>query len=529
MVPDLPLVRQDVPGDSGAPRGRFAILRAAFGRLRSASDNLHVRSGRALAARQLRARLGVAVLAVSVASALTVAMVAPAASADSLTDRRDRVASQLAATRSDLNESSQALALAGAAVEQAQARLDAAQAQLAQTQAELTAAQQRDVAMATKLAKTKKDLGVAKAAVVAGQKAVDAKTAMAGNIIRDQYQQRTNLLPIAILVENTSTADLQTRLQWSTTMTDTTGSALLELKELQQKLEAEKARQAELEAQVAQDRKEAAANLQVKQGLEARAEAEASSVTALVRERRSVEAAAADDVAQDRSQYARLTQERASVEKRIAARVAQAKAAAARQKAAEQRARQAAARQAAARAATEAKRAKQSARTAVKRSAPPRATAPVRRTPSPSRPSAPVRSSGTGSASHGFSYPVSAPITSPYGNRLHPILRYWKLHDGTDFGAGCGTAIRAPYDGRVAERYYNSAYGNRLMIDHGKVDGRYVTTGYNHAIRYTVSVGQRVRKGQVIGYAGTTGYSTGCHLHLMVWVNGGLTNPMTWF
>ncbi len=124
---------------------------------------------------------------------------------------------------------------------------------------------------------------------------------------------------------------------------------------------------------------------------------------------------------------------------------------------------------------------------------------------------------------------MNANITSPYGMRFHPILRYWKLHDGTDFGAGCGTPIRAPYSGRVAERYYNAGYGNRLMIDHGTVDGRFVTTGYNHAIRYTVWVGDHVSKGEVIGYVGTTGYSTGCHLHLMVWLDGKRRNPMTWF
>ena len=67
------------------------------------------------------------------------------------------------------------------------------------------------------------------------------------------------------------------------------------------------------------------------------------------------------------------------------------------------------------------------------------------------------------------------------------------------------------------------------MIDHGYVRGRYVTTGYNHAIRYTVSVGERVRKGEVIGYVGSTGYSTGCHLHLMVWLDGSVVNPMRWF
>jgi murein DD-endopeptidase MepM/ murein hydrolase activator NlpD len=133
------------------------------------------------------------------------------------------------------------------------------------------------------------------------------------------------------------------------------------------------------------------------------------------------------------------------------------------------------------------------------------------------------------SADHGFSYPVPPRITSPFGMRFHPVLRYWKLHDGTDFGARCGKPIRAPRGGRVAERYYNAGYGKRLMIDHGYVGGRYVTTGYNHASRYTVRVGQRVQKGQVIGYVGSTGFSTGCHLHLMVWLNGRLRNPMTWF
>ncbi len=136
--------------------------------------------------------------------------------------------------------------------------------------------------------------------------------------------------------------------------------------------------------------------------------------------------------------------------------------------------------------------------------------------------------SGGGGGNHGFIYPVSAPITSPYGMRFHPVLHIWKLHDGTDFGAGCGTAIHAAYSGTVAERYFNAGYGNRLMIDHGYIDGKYVTTGYNHATRYIVHVGQHVRQGQVIGYVGTTGFSTGCHLHLMVWLNGSVVNPMGW-
>ena len=130
---------------------------------------------------------------------------------------------------------------------------------------------------------------------------------------------------------------------------------------------------------------------------------------------------------------------------------------------------------------------------------------------------------------HGFLRPVSAAITSPYGRRFHPVLHLWKLHDGTDFGAACGTAIRAPYAGRVTRAYFNPGYGNRLLVDHGTVDRQHVVTAYNHATRYVVGPGARVSRGQVIGFVGTTGYSTGCHLHLMVWLDGRLTNPMSWF
>ncbi len=130
---------------------------------------------------------------------------------------------------------------------------------------------------------------------------------------------------------------------------------------------------------------------------------------------------------------------------------------------------------------------------------------------------------------HGFQLPAAGPLTSPYGLRRHPILGIVKLHDGTDIGAACGAEIHAPFDGRVSEAYFNAGYGNRLMIDHGTVDGHLVRTGSNHAQRYIVGVGQQVRQGQVIGYVGTTGYSTGCHLHLMVWLDGQLIDPMTWF
>jgi murein DD-endopeptidase MepM/ murein hydrolase activator NlpD len=130
---------------------------------------------------------------------------------------------------------------------------------------------------------------------------------------------------------------------------------------------------------------------------------------------------------------------------------------------------------------------------------------------------------------HGFVRPVPGAITSAFGMRFHPVLRRWKLHDGTDFGAGCGTPIRAPYAGVVTQAYFNAGYGQRLILDHGTVDGVRVKTAFNHATQYVVRPGQTVTRGQVVGFAGSTGYSTGCHLHLTVWLDGRLVDPMTWF
>lgn len=130
---------------------------------------------------------------------------------------------------------------------------------------------------------------------------------------------------------------------------------------------------------------------------------------------------------------------------------------------------------------------------------------------------------------HGFGHPVPGAVTSAFGMRFHPVLHRWKLHDGTDFGAACGAAIRAPYTGTVRQVSSDGGYGNRLFLDHGPVDGYDVVTGYNHATHYVVRTGDRVAPGQLLGYVGSTGYSTGCHLHLMVWLDGRLVDPMTWF
>ena len=108
---------------------------------------------------------------------------------------------------------------------------------------------------------------------------------------------------------------------------------------------------------------------------------------------------------------------------------------------------------------------------------------------------------------------------------MHPIYHYWGLHDGTDFGAGCGSRCTRSAAGTVITAYYSSVYGNRLYLDLGMVNGKYLTVIYNHLSGYARRVGQNVARGEVLGYVGNTGWSTGCHLHFTVMVNGTAVTP----
>lgn len=140
-----------------------------------------------------------------------------------------------------------------------------------------------------------------------------------------------------------------------------------------------------------------------------------------------------------------------------------------------------------------------------------------------------AQGSGPVGNSDGFlDYPSGGPVTSGFGYRVHPIYGYTGLHDGTDFGAACGSALYAAAGGSVLSSYWSDVYGNRLVLGHGVTHGVGLATIYNHATSYTVGVGQRVRRGQVIGYVGSTGWSTGCHLHFTVMANGTAVDPMGW-
>lgn len=121
-------------------------------------------------------------------------------------------------------------------------------------------------------------------------------------------------------------------------------------------------------------------------------------------------------------------------------------------------------------------------------------------------------------------WPTSGPITSPFGYRINPIGGHSELHDGVDIAPPCGTPVRASWTGVVLSARAEGGWGNRIIIDSGVYQ-----SAYAHLQAFAVSPGQVVQAGQIIASVGTTGYSTGCHLHFSTWHNGNLVDPTSLF
>lgn len=387
---------------------------------------------------------------------------------DDLKDKQKKVEKKIDRANADLSESSAALASATTALREAQAALSTAQARLAETRAKLLAAQIRDRQMQRKLDQALEDLAAARVELQEGKQRVEEQEVAVGEMIARIYELGDpQLMGFVSILESDDPADMTRAMATNESLSDQE-SAVLDSYEAAEVLLTVKEAKVEAQKDVVEvQRQKAAENLALMEDLEAQAEAEEASVRQLVGQRQSALAAAARARRTDRVVLIGLRQEEARIEEMLRQRALQA---------------------------------------------------------------AQNAGPGSGGPSNGFlSWPVTpVRITSPFGYRYHPIYGYYSLHNGVDFGASCGQALYAGAGGRVISSYYQTAWGNRLIIDHGYQRGAGLATIYNHATHYVVGVGDQVSRGQVVGYVGTTGWSTGCHLHYTVMANGRAVDPMNW-
>ena len=122
----------------------------------------------------------------------------------------------------------------------------------------------------------------------------------------------------------------------------------------------------------------------------------------------------------------------------------------------------------------------------------------------------------------GFAHPVTGKITSRFGNRIHPILRIGRFHAGVDVGAAWGAPVVAAADGIVERAAWNGGHGRQVKVAHSSG----IDSSYSHLSGFAVAPGEKVRRGQVIGFVGSTGFSTGAHLHFEVRQDGRLVDPL---
>ena len=407
--------------------------------------------------------------AASVTGALALgALVTPASpfqlAADDLKDRQQHVEKQIRGAAEDLEHSSAAARKALAAAEAARAELDRAQGALSRVRDRLDAARARDERMAEKLATAEDRLETAREELEAGQLAVDQQREVVRERVAESYMQGSPELATITSLLRSRSTEDLTRQQAAT------GAILGREASMYDDLEA-----AELLLQVREEQVE-----------EAKRE--------VARER----AAAAEHLETIQRLTAKAVEARDQV-RGLAVKRADARREAFAAKMADQKALAALKRQEA--------RIKQRIAAAAARAR---------------------GSSVTAQASGYLLRPVPGPVTSGFGYREHPIYHYWGMHDGTDFGVACGEPLRAAGTGTVIAKYFSEVYGNRLYLSLGRVNGKSLTVVYNHAYGYRYDVGDRVERGAVVGTVGSTGWSTGCHLHFTVLVAGRAVDPMNW-
>ncbi len=416
-------------------------------------------------------RLAWWVVALSLLVTLTPASIA-AGDDDGLKQRKHKVERRMEHAHDELAASTRKLIRAKKTLDQVRDRLDAARDAYDQAHSKVVAAALLDDRAQAELDAAQISLDRAEARVGASRDRILQEETALRTYAVDAFQSGDpTLLAMSMVLTTDEPADLMGRLSSMDTVVDRQASALSRLEAAKVVHEVERARVEETRDLVAERRARAADTLRERRATEQAAESARAAVRELVEQKREQKQIAAEARDKDRKHLRKLRKERAHVQKLL------------RKYYAAQR------------------RKARKARAAAHH--------------------APAKSTG-------MPWPADGWISSPFGMRLHPVYHRWTLHDGLDIAAPCGQPVRVAARGVVVARYYSFAYGNRVIVAHGLRNGIGLATTYNHLSRYSTFRGQKVRQGDVIGYVGSTGFSTGCHLHFMVLRNGRPVNPRPW-
>lgn len=412
----------------------------------------------------VRPRLA-ALAAGSVALAVLAIPLAQASDEDDLKDRQRDVQSQLGVAADDLHEASRAATRAVQRFEAAQARLEGARSRLAGVRVRLEDARARDLELQQALGDAEEALRVADEELAEGTADVDdQQDQVRETVLRLYTQGDPGLRAVGTFFDARDLSDITRQQTAEEVLLSKESNVFDVLEQVQSDLAQEQVTVADRTAEVDVRRQQAAAHLDTVRGLVEQARTARDRVQSAVGTAREARRAALDARAGDRDTIRQLRVQ----DRKIAARL---KALAERQ--ANQR-------------------------------------------------------GYVGSSGGYLSLPVEGYVTSPFGYRTHPIYGYYALHDGTDFGAGCGTPLTAAASGTVLDTYYSSSYGNRLFLSIGNVNGKNLVLIYNHLSGYAASQGERLERGETLGYVGSTGWSTGCHLHFTVMADGVAVDPMNY-
>jgi len=423
---------------------------------------------------------GLRVLAIGLLSVALLGTSSLAAYADDLGAQESAKKDQIAANAVTIQKRQNALNQAADALKASQNALASAKTDLANKQKAASDAKAEDDTMAANLvvaeqvlADRQDELKVAEDAVTKGLAAIAAQRDQIGLIAQTTAQQNTTLLSLAMLLSGGfDTASINNQVQWATTVFTANEDAMQQLQTAQVQLQAaqdaaQKAKDAADAAatEVANQKAATAAHLVVTQQAQADADAAEKNVASKVSANQKATTDAQAALKQSQDEQAQYEADLAEIQKQIQAQYDKDK------------------------------------QDGIPDQAPP--------------------STGTF-----FQRPVPGPVTATFGWRKPPIAGASSYHQGVDFASPCGTPILASADGTVTYAGWNGSLGNYVAINHGQIGGNYYSTGYGHQARVAVSVGQHVSRAQVVGYEGTTGVSTGCHVHYNVFKNGTLINGL---